>query len=129
MKNLGLYLTLSIMFLFGIFFTIYGIEYNKKEENFKKSAGKVTAKIYQNTISNHKQVLYIRYYVNGEEYNGVVSSYRHQRYGSNITIYYNKKKPTEYIIDTKNYIGYLFMFLGISLIIISCSFVIRMLLD
>ena len=58
-KNLGIYLTISVIFVFGIFFTIYGIEYNKRESDFKKKAGEVTATIYQNTISNHKQVLYI----------------------------------------------------------------------
>ena len=128
-KNIGIYISLAIIFILGVFFIVFGNNYNKREKEFKINAGVVTAKIYQNSIINNKQVLYIRYFINGEEYNGVVSSYRRQKYGNSIKIYYNKSKPTEYIIDKENYIGHLFIILGISLIIISITFVIRMHLD
>lgn len=128
-KKAGMYLSFGIILIIGIVFIFFGNKLIKKEYQFKKDAGTTVARIYQNTISNNKQVLYINYLVDGEEYNGVISSYKKNRYGSRIKIYYDKKNPTKYTIGNINYAGYLFIFLGIVLIIISFSFIIRIFID
>lgn len=128
-KKVGIYLSLVFILIIGIFFIFYGNQINKKEHEFNRKAETVTARIYQNTIVNNKQVLYIRYFANGEEYNGVISSYRHQKYGSKIKIYYDKNNPTIYTIGNISYVGFLFIFLGIVFIIISSSFIIRIIIE
>ena len=125
MKNSGIYITFILILVLGVFFILFGINYEKKEHDFKKNAGVVTARIYQNSISNHKQVLYIKYYVNGEGYDGVVSSYNKKQYGSSVKIYYDKNNPTIYTLGNIKYEGYLFILLDI----ISISFIIRMVID
>lgn len=125
-KKIGMYLSFGLILIIGVSFIFFGNQNNKKELKFKENAGVVTARIYQNTISDYKQVLYIKYYVNGEEYDGVISSYKKNKYGSKVKIYYDKENPTTYTIGNISYVGYMFIFLGIVLIIMSCSFIIRM---
>ena len=115
-----------IIIIVGVCCAYFGINQQKKEKEFKKNALEVTATIYQNVTTGKKQVLYIRYVVNGEQYDGVISSYNKKKYGSTIKIYYDKNNPVLYTTGDVKYDGYLLIFLGVVLVIVSSSFIIRM---
>ena len=80
MKRNGIYITFIIIIIAGVFCGVFGLKQIKQENDFKKNAVEVDATIYQNVTSGNKQVLYIRYMVNGEQYDGVVSSYNKKKY-------------------------------------------------
>lgn len=128
MKKMSIYLTFVLILIGGVCCSFFGIKGVSEEKNFKKEAIEIDAKIYQNVTTGNKQVLYIRYLVNGEQYDGVVSSYNKKKYNGSIKIYYDKNNPLKYTTGDIKYEGYLLIFLGVVLVITSCSFIIRMFL-
>lgn len=126
MKKLAIYFSFIILLIVGVCFLFFGIKYKNNNEEFKKNAVETTAFIYQNIISGNKQVVYIRYTIGEDKYNGILSSYNKKKYGSSIKIYYDKNNPRIYKVDNNKNEWILFVFLGSVLMLISISFIARM---
>lgn len=126
MKRNGIYITFIIIIIAGVFCGVFGLKQIKQENDFKKNALEVNATIYQNVTMENKQVLYIRYMVNGEQYDGIISSYNKKKYNGSIKILCDKNNPLKYTTGDVQAGSYLLLFLGFVLVVVSFSFVIRM---
>ena len=114
---------------FQIWFVTNSLEY---KQEFLKTANKTTAIItnieYKSMIDDEIDNVYIKYYVDGKEYNGKLDEISSNMYtGKEIDIFYNINNPNDFIQNNKvsnvifKYFGYLFMIVGIWQLIYSIN--------
>ena len=116
--------------MFWVWFVTNRLEY---KQEFLKNANKTTAIItnieYKSKINDDEiESVYIKYYVNGNEYNGKLDERSNNMYvGKEIDIFYNINNPNDFIQNNKvsnvifKYFGYLFMIVGIWQLIYSIN--------
>ncbi len=125
MKKSIMYIFLILVIVIGICSISFGVRYEYNEYKFKNNAKTVNALIYQNVISNNKQTLYLKYNINGQTYEGIYATNNIKDFGSRVKIYYDVDNPLKFTLGDIKKEGYIFITLGIFLIVVSSSFVIR----
>lgn len=109
MKNKFSYIIIIIIGIFNIF---YGINYELKEYKFLKNSIKTKANIYQSVDNGNMQTLYIKYSVDGKNYDSVFTV-KEKITKSTITIYCDKSNPLKFTDGIIKKGGYLSIFIGV----------------
>jgi flagellar basal body-associated protein FliL len=113
---------LPILFIIGgIVFIILGVKSSAEIKNFpevKATVTKIDTKVIEeqdsdgNFSTREEQTVYVKYTVDGKEYNEILQSAPNSKEGDTLTAHYNPKKPT-YITGATKGSNTIFIIVGI----------------